>query len=213
MSKNIKSSPLNFIGGAISAIGAYDWGGKRQKGIDKAQGEYDTMKEKYMGLETSNLYGDVSNPYANMQNTMEDLTVNKQQSQFEAQQNQQNQANIMGSMKGAAGGSGVAGLAQAMANQGSQQAQRASATIGQQESQNQKAAAQQAGQLQSLDRQGAWKADMTSRAGAEQERAAIKDKTSTLFNMSMNELGTRKAADQQANDAMWGGIGSALSPF
>ena len=54
---------------------------------------------------------------------------------------------------------------------------------------------------------------MTSRAGAEQERAAVKDKTSTLFNMSMNELGTRKAADQQANDAMWGGIGSALSPF
>ena len=213
MSKNIKSSPLNFIGGLITAAGAYDWGGKRQKGIDKAQGEYDTMKEKYMGLDTSNIYGDVSNPYANMQNTMEDMTVNQQQSQFQAQQNQQNQANIMGSMKGAAGGSGVAGLAQAMANQGSQQAQQASASIGQQESANQKATAQQAGQLQSLDRQGEWKANMTRKAGAEQERAAIKDKTSTMFNMSMNELGTRKAADQAADSAMWSGIGSALSPF
>jgi len=213
MSKNIKSSPLNFIGGAITALGAYDWGGKRQKGIDKAQTEYDTMKDKYMGLETSNLYGDVSNPYANMQNTMEDLTVNQQQSQFEAQQNQQNQANIMGSMKGAAGGSGVAGLAQAMANQGSQQAARASASIGQQESQNQKAQADQAGQLQKLDRQGAFKADMTRRAGAEQERGAIKDKVSTQFNMAQNELGTRKAADQTANDAMWSGIGSALGPI
>ena len=113
MSKNIKSSPLNFIGGAIQALGAVDWGGKRAAGVRKDQKEYDQMKEKYMGLDTSNLYGDVSNPYAQMQNTMEDLTVNQQQSQFEAQQNQQNQSNILGSMKGAAGGSGVAGLAQA----------------------------------------------------------------------------------------------------
>ena len=29
MSKNIKNSPLHFIGGAVQALGAYDWGGKR----------------------------------------------------------------------------------------------------------------------------------------------------------------------------------------
>ena len=162
MSKNIKSSPLNFLSGAITAAGAYDWGGKRKAGIAESQEEYGSMKAKYMGLDTSNLYGDVSNPYANMQNTMEDLTVNQQQSQFEAQQNQQNQANIMSNMKGAAGGSGVAGLAQAMANQGSQQAQKASASIGQQESANQKAMATEAGKLQGLDRKGAWKADMAN---------------------------------------------------
>tara|TARA_R110000765_G_scaffold400329_1_gene495267 strand:+ start:245 stop:895 length:651 start_codon:yes stop_codon:yes gene_type:complete len=208
MSKNIKSSPLNFLGGAVTALSAYDWGGKRKKGIAKDQLEYDQMKEKYMGLDTSNLYGDVSNPYANMQNTMEDLTVNQQQAQFEAQQNQQNQANIMGSMKGAAGGSGVAGLAQAMANQGSQQAQRASASIGQQESANQKAAATQAGDLQNMERQGAWKADMTARSGAEQARQLEKDKVSTLFTMGINKLGTSKAADQAAKSQMWSGIGS-----
>ena len=212
MAKNIKSSPLNLIGGLIQAVGAYDWGGKRKNEIGRLQGEYDDMKNKFQGLDTSNLYSDVSNPYANMQNTMEDLTVNQQQAQFESQQNQQNQANIMSNMKGAAGSSGVAGLAQAMANQGSQQAQRASASIGQQESQNQRASAQQAGQLQKLDRQGAYKADMTRRSGAEQSRNLEKDKVNTMFAMSANQLGTAKSAHQTAQDEMWSGVGDALAP-
>ena len=99
-----------------------------------------------------------------------------------------------------------------MANQGQQAAQQASASIGQQEAANQKAAAQQAGALQKLDRQGAWKADMTSRAGAEQSRTLEKDKVSTLFTMSANRLGTAKTAHQQAQDKMWSGVGQAFSP-
>ena len=209
---NIKNSPLKLLSGAISAAGAYDWGGKRAKAEREAQGEYDEMRDKFMNLETSNLYGDVSNPYANMENTMEDLTVNQQQAQFEAQQNQQTQANVMNQMRGAAGGSGVAGLAQAMANQGQLGAQRASASIGQQESANQMRAAQQAGQLQTLTRQGAWKADMTRRSGAEQERAAIKDKTNTLFGMSIDRLNTAKQAVAAGDEAFQSGISEAFSP-
>ena len=147
-----------------------------------------------------------------MENTMEDLTVNQQQAQFEAQQNQQTQANVMGQMRGAAGGSGVAGLAQAMANQGQLGAQRASASIGQQESANQKAAAQQAGQLQSMERQGAWKADMTRRSGAEQERQAVKDKTNTLLGMATQRLTTAKGAVAAGDEAFQSGIGEAFSP-
>ena len=212
MSKNIKNSPLHLIGGAIQALGAYDWGGKRAAATKESQGEYDAMKKKFMGLDTSNLYGDVSNPYSNMENTMEDLTVNQQQAQFQAQQNQQNSANIMGSMKGAAGASGVAGLAQAMSNQGSKQAQQASASIGQQESANQKAKATQAGSLQTMDRQGAWKADMTQRSGAEQSRQLEKDKTNTLFAMSADRLNTAEGAEQAGKDAMYSGIGNMFSP-
>ena len=146
---------------------------------------------------------------------MEDLTVNQQQAQFEAQQGQQQRANIMQQMGGAAGGSGIAGLAQAMANQGATQAQRASASIGQQESANQMAAAKQAGQLQTMERQGGWKADMTRRSGAEQSRTLEKDKVSTLFTMATNRLGTAKTAQQEAQERMWSGIGSAISgnPF
>ena len=212
LKRNIKSSPVKLISGAITALGAYDWGGKRKKEIAAAQGEYDDMKDKWNNLDTSNLYGGVSNPYAQMQNTMEDLTVNTQPADFMAQQNQQNQANIMGSMKGAAGGSGVAGLAQAMANQGSQQAQQASASIGQQEASNQQAAAQQAGQLQTMDRQGAWKADMTRLAGAEQSRSLEKDKVNAQFAMAQGRLTTAKDAHQAGQDAMWSGVGQMFSP-
>jgi hypothetical protein len=148
-----------------------------------------------------------------MQNTMEDLTVNTQQADMMNQQNQQNQANVMNSMKGAAGGSGVAGLAQAMMNQSSQQSQKASASIGQQESANQKAQAQQAGQLQKLDRQGAWKADMTSKQGEEQSREQTKDKVGTQFIMATNDLDSKKGAHNDAQDQMYQGIGSALNPF
>jgi len=211
MSKNIKHSPVKFISGAITALGAYDWGGKRAAKTAEAQGEYDTMRSRFMGLDTSNLYGDVSNPYANMENTMEDLTVNQQQAQFEAQQGQQQRANIMAQMGGAAGSSGVAGLAQAMANQGQVATQRASASIGQQESANIKAKAQQAGQLQTMERQGDWKADMTRRAGAEQSRTLEKSKTNTLFAMAQDRLGAAKGAEQEAEDKFYGGVGDMFS--
>ena len=151
MAKNIGNSPLYFISGGIKALGAYDWGGKRAKEEEKAQQEYGEMRGKFMGLDTSNLYGDVSNPYANMENVMEDLTVNQQQAQFETQQGQQQRANIMQQMGGAAGGSGVAGLAQALANQGQLQTQQTSASIGQQERQNVMARQQQAGQIQTME--------------------------------------------------------------
>ena len=84
-------------------------------------------------------YKDISNPYANIstENFAEELGVNKQAAEFAKQQSMQQGANIMQGMQGAAGGSGIAGLAQAMANQGSNQAQQAAASIGQQESANQ----------------------------------------------------------------------------
>ena len=72
-------------------------------------------------------------------------------------------------------------------------------------------AAQQAGQLQKLDRQGAYKADMTRRSGAEQSRQLEQDKVNTMFTMSANQLGTAKSAHQNAQSQMWSGIGSAVS--
>jgi hypothetical protein len=210
---NIKNSPTKLLGDIISAVGAQDFGGKRAKAEADAQAEYDKMRGKFMGLETSNLYGDVSNPYANMENTMEDLTVNQQQAEFQAQQNQQTQANVMDSMRGAAGSSGVAGLAQAMANQSLTTTQGIAGDIGQQESANQQARAQQAGKLQTMERQGGWKADMTRRSGAEQERAAIKDKTNTLFGMSIDRLDTAKGAVQAGKDAQSSAIGDMFSIF
>jgi hypothetical protein len=88
-----------------------------------------------------NAYDGMKNNMEGMENAFEDLTVNTQQAEFEAQQNQQMQANIMSQMSGAAGGSGIAALAQSMANQGALQAQKASASIGAQEASNQEKSA------------------------------------------------------------------------
>ena len=104
-------------------------------------------KEKYMNMDTSN-------PYLNMENTMEDLTVNTQAADFAAGQNQIAMSDTMSSMNQAAGGSGIAALAQAMANQGQIANQKASISIAQQEKANQAAERKEASSIQNLEREG-----------------------------------------------------------
>ena len=176
-----------------------------------AKAEFDSMKKEYKNLDTSNLAAGFKNPYANMENTMEDLTVNTQQAQFEAQQNQQNQANIMQGMQGAAGGSGIASLAQAMANQGQLTAQKASASIGMQESQNQKLSSQQAAKNQQLSGQGELIAQKARVSGAETGRGLEYQKTSTLFGMSQQRSAAADEARRQASADQMSAIGDIAS--
>ena len=104
--------------------------GARKKEMREAQAGYDKNMARLEGL-------DISNPYANQENVYEDLTVNTQEAEMLAGQQQQALSNTMDNMQGAAGGSGIAALAQSMANQQSQNLQRATVTIGQQEQANQ----------------------------------------------------------------------------
>ena len=90
-----------------------------------------------IGLFSSSRAIQFENPYQNIENPFEDLTVNQQAAQFQAQQIQQQQANLLEGFKGAAGSSGIGGLAQILANQGALQTQKASASIAQQEQANQ----------------------------------------------------------------------------
>ncbi len=164
----------------------------RKAELRAAKQEYAENKQRLQGLDTSN-------PYMNMENTMEDLTVNTQQADFAAQQQQQSLANTMTGMKQAAGGSGIAALAQAMAGQSSANAQQASASIGQQEASNQAAERSMAGQLQSQERQG----DLISRS---QE----KEKTETLFGMSQQRMGAAQADVNAARASIAGGVGGVV---
>jgi hypothetical protein len=178
-----------------------------------AKEKYDDMMEMYQRLDTSNLYEDVENQFLNMENPMEDLTVNQKQAEFERQMFQQQQANIMQGLQGAAGGSGIAALAQAMANQGLIQAQRASASIGMQESRNQMAAAQQAARIQMAERAGAAQADQLRLAGAERARGLEYQKVGTELGMAQQELAARNRAIAQADAALYGGLGSLVGTF
>ena len=168
-------------------------GHKRRKQEQKdAQGEFDANMARFKQQ-------DLSNPYANMENVYEDLTVNTQAADFAAQQQAQGMANTMQSMKGAAGGSGIAALAQAMAGQQSQNAQSASADIARQEAGNQKAQAQMAGQLQSMEREG----DMIS-------RSLKREQYETELGMSQQRLGAANLARQEATQALVGGVGQIV---
>jgi len=151
------------------------------------------------------------NPYSNMENVYEDLTVNQQQAQFQAQQGSQQRANIMQNLRGAAGGSGVAGLAQAMANQGQLQTQQISASIGQQEAGN-----------QALRAQGAANIQMKEREGQKMQQQFGIDKQATLLGMqqaySAGADSTATAANQMAlqgqmakTEAIAGGIADVAS--
>ena len=180
------------VGGAVlgAAVGIYS--ANKNAGIaedaaadakierDKQQAKLDRQKAAYRAM-------DFKNPFSNMENTFEDLTVNQQQAQFQAQQGAQQRANIMQNMRGAAGGSGIAGLAQALANQGQLQTQQISASIGQQESRNQIAAARGASAVQTAQRQ-----------GDQWVQQAEMDRQATLLGMQMGQTTGANLASQQA---------------
>ena len=127
------------------------------------------------------------NPFEGMENTIEDLTVNQRAAQFQAQQSSQQLADVMGGLREAAGASGRAGLAQTLANQGALQVQRMSAGIGQQESANQRLAAQ-----------GAMRIDQAERQGEQNVEQAKRDRQATLLGMQMGEATGANAAFAQS---------------
>ena len=136
------------IAGGLTGIASGIIGSKdRRREEREAQSEYDRYKARLEDRDTSN-------PYANMENVYEDLTVNTQAADFAAQQQAQGMANTMDQFAGAAGGSGIAALAQAMAGQQAINAQRASVDIGQQERSNLMAERGMASQLQAQEREG-----------------------------------------------------------
>ena len=189
------------IGGIIQGLVGR---GKRRDAQIAAQAERDKMMKRYENLDTSNLYADVENPFA--ENVYEDLTVNQQQAQFEAQQTMQATANIMSGLQGAAGSSGIAGLAQALANQSQLATQRASASVGAQEAMNQQLKAKGAMQKQ----KGEMMAQQMRLAGAETARGLEWQKTGTQLGMAQQDLAAKNQAIAQANAALYGGIGDVV---
>lgn len=177
------------VGGLTSIASGIIGSKKRKSEARAAAAELAQRKDQYQMLDTSNVY-------QNMENTMEDLTVNQQAAQFQSEQEQQGLSNIMGSMQGAAGGSGIAALAQSLAGQQSQNLRRASADIGKQEQSNQMAERTQAGNLQLYEKKG----ELIS-------RDAEKDKVSTLMGMAQQRSAAANQARQDATNAIVGGIG------
>lgn len=202
-------NPLTVISGASQIIGGF-----AQMRAAKAERDRQRRIENEARLERdrmSNIYKnlDTTNPYMNMENTMEDLTINQQQAQFERQTFAQGQANILQTLQGSAGGSGIAALAQSLAQQGQIAAQRSAASIGQQETANIRAERGMAAQLQQLERQ-----------GRRETQQMNMQKFGTLQQMRQQEMLQASAAANQADQqrtqaigSMFGGVGTVVSGF
>ena len=175
----------------------------------KAREEMEKHKKAFEALDTSNPYLNMDNKYGNMENTMEDLTVNQKQAEFEKQNNMQNQANIMGQMRGVAGSSGIAALAQSLANEGSLQAQNASASIGAQEAANQKSKATEASRIQDLQLGEDSRIQGLERSGDLMSRQMQMGKIDTLMGMSAGDVVNAQAMQAAGNAQMMAGIGDA----
>ena len=169
------------------------------------QKKLDAQKDVYRAME-------FKNPYA--ENVFEDLTVNLQQAEFQAEQGAQQRANIMQQFRGAAGASGIAGLAQSLARQGQLQTQQASASIGQQEAMNQRLMAQGAMQKQQgeamlqtmeMDRQ-------ATLLGISMGESAGANQAAMQAQMNQMSLGANQANMYGQQSANWAGLaGESLS--
>ena len=180
MSKGDKAAEKAQEAAKENAIMANKMAEKQLAFQKEQQVKLDKQKDVYRAME-------FKNPYENMENAYEDMTVNQQQAQFQTQQGAQQRSNIMQGLKGAAGGSGIAGLAQAMASQGQLQNQQISAQIGMQESQQ-----------QAMKARGAAAADMQERQGEGSVQDMERSRQSTLLGISMGESAGANAAAMQA---------------
>lgn len=218
---NKKESPFKFLPVAMAAvsIGSSIFGAvsanRQKKAAEKKEAEarkrMDAQREIYKNLDTSNPFANIQNQFVNMENTMEDLTVNQQQAQFERDTFQQSQANIMGNLRGAAGGSGIAALAQSLAQQGQIAAQKSSASIGSQESMNQKLKAQEASRLQEMRARGQSNVEQLRAQGEQQSQQMEMGKQATLLGMGQQETAAYMQQAQAADQAKWGAISGGVS--
>ena len=193
MSFLIAAAVTTAVVGAAKAVDGGIQANRAKKAAATAQIELDKQKKAFEALDTSN-------PYLNMENTKEDLTVNTQGAEFAKQQSMQTQANVMEQYRGVAGGSGIAALAQTMANQGAADAQKASVSISEQEQDNQKQQADEASRIQGLEREG----EIMS-------RSAEQGKIESLMGMSADEVAAANAARAAGKAQVWEGVGDATA--
>ena len=184
---------FQVVGGVVNYFDARKDKKQLHEKLRKSKARLDASKEAFKNLDTSN-------PYLNMQNVYEDMTVNQQEAEFTRQQQFQNQANILQQLRGAAGASGIAGLAQALANQGALDAQKAAVSIGKQEASIQEKKLGEESKLQGLEREG----DLIS-------RQAEASKLGSLMAMDAQEVAAQQLAQQQAKERMAQAFSSASS--
>ena len=174
--------------GLIKAGASLFGGKKRRRAEQQAQAAQTAAKERVQNFQ-------FKNPYANLENTAEDLTVNQQATNVQAQQTDQALAQGLDAITAGGGGGGDA---QAIANAALQSKQNISADLAGQEAGIQQQVASQAAANQSAEAQGAANVQQQQFGQAQQG-----------FNIANTELGAAKDARAQARQDLVGGLAGA----
>ena len=180
------------IGGVANIAGSMIGSKARKKEAKAAAAEFAVQRQQLMDTQ-------FSNPFANLENTAEDLTVNQQASNFQAQQTD---AALSQGLDAIVAGGGGGGDAQAIAAAALQSKQGISAKIASEESQNQAMRAQQAAQNQGLEAQ-----------GEEDLQTQNYNKNQDLLRMSSARKQQADAARAKATQQLMGGIGQIAGGF
>ena len=176
-----------IIGGAAQVAGSLIGGRKRRREQKAAEAQNRQDLDNVRNFQ-------FTNSYKNLENTAEDLTVNQQSANFQAQQTDQALAQALdASTAGGGGGGGATALAAAAlgAKQG------ASADLQGQEQQNRLIRQQEASNLQAAEAQG------------EQDLQAQQyEQQGTNLELSGQRLQSANDARQAATNQLVGGLGS-----
>ena len=178
--------------GLLQAGASLFGGGKRRREQRAAQQQFDADQAALRNFQ-------FENPYANLENTAEDLTVNQQAAQFQAQEANRGLAQGLDAIVAGGGGGGGA---QAIAQAALQSSQGISADIARQETANQFERAKQAATNQLREAQG-FQTLQNQQYGQAQQN----------LGQSQQRLSAANAARQQATQSLVSGLGSAVGGF
>ena len=176
----------DIIGGAASVAGSLIGGGARRREQRRARAEFEAQKQ---ALQDTTF----ENTYAGLENVAEDLTVNQQASQFQAQQTD---AALAQSMQAAIASGGAPGGAQAIAQAALKSKAGISADLAKQERANQIARASAEQKLQADEA-----------AGADMLQTRNYQKQQQMLNLAAQRKQAADNARAQATAQLVGGIG------
>lgn len=176
----------SIIGGATQVVGSLIGSGARKREQRAARADYQQQLDAFKNTQ-------LTNQFTGMENFAEDLTVNQQASQFQAQQTD---AALAQGLDAIVAGGGGGGGAQAIAQAALQSKQNISADLARQEASNQAARVQEAARLQTLERRGA--DDLQLRQYSQKQQ---------IMGIAKGRLDAANAAREQATAALMGGIG------
>ncbi len=180
----------SLISGGIGILGSMRGSKERQAEARKARADFETRRGNLQNFT-------FTNPFAGMENVAEDLTINQEAAQFQAQQTDQALANALGALTQSGGGGG--GNAQAIINAALQSKQNISADIARQEQANKLATVNREAKLQDLEAAG--DLDLQTQQYTQNQE---------LFTLAAGRKRQSDAAQAQATKQLFGGIGQAV---